>query len=132
MGIKTKKQIEEDIDFEKRKATIYQAAKENFFSLTFEEDRLFAVLVVCGYPAAAAYRIAYPMSRANQASSAVLASRRLQEPEVQQFISGMINKFNDGYLTINTACYKGKTKRRPKWMGAPCTKFEPPTRKFTK
>lgn len=125
MSRKTKRQIEEEALFEKNKSTIYQAAKEDRFSLTYEEDRLFAVLTICGYPAAAAYRIAYPMSKASRSSSAVLASRKLQEPDVQQFIRSMLNKFYDGFLTINTACYKGVQYRRPIWKNPPKKKFYP-------
>ncbi len=125
MARKSKKQVEDDELFEKYKATIYQAAKDDYFSVSYEEDRLFAILSICGYPAATAYRIAYPKSKASQASSAVLASRRLQEPEVQQFILSMINKFYDGYLTINTACYKGKQYRRPAWKNPAKKNFDP-------
>lgn len=123
MGRKSKRQIEAEEEFEKNKFTIYQAAKGDYRSADYEEDRVFAVLAVCGYPAAAAYRIAYADSRASAASSAVLASRRLREDGVQQLISNLIEMFEHGFLTINTSCRKGK--RRRSWGSW----YKPPKKK---
>lgn len=127
MARKSKRQIEEEEAFEKHKSTIYQAAKDKDWAVDFEEDRLFAVLCVCGYPAAEAYRIAYPNSRASVSSSAVLASRRLREPGVQSLIACIIRDFENGYLTINTTCNKGKGRRsrRPRWMPPAKKSFDP-------
>lgn len=127
MARKSKRQIEEEEEFENHKATIYQAAKGNTWSVDFEEDRLFAVLCVCGYPAAEAYRIAYPDSRASVTSSAVLASRRLREPSVQQLIINLIKSFENGFLTINTACNKekGRRSKRPRWLPPAKKSFDP-------
>ena len=125
MARKSKKQIEEEAKFERYKATIYEASDEEMWTVNFEEDRLFAILLICGYPASKAYKAAYPMSNANQASCAVLASRRIREPEVQQLIGSMMRKFEDGYLTISTKCYKSKPYRRPRWLPPAKKKFEP-------
>ncbi len=125
MGRKSKYQIEEEALFEKHKATIYEAANEDMRSVSYEEDRLFAILLLCGYPASRAYKAAYPMSNATQASCAVLASRRIREPEVQPLIRSMLHKFEDGYLTINKKCYKSKPSRRPRWLPPAKKKFDP-------
>lgn len=79
------------------------------------EDRLFCVLLLCGYPAAAAYRAAYPTS-ASVASSAVLASRKLHEPLIQELLALINDCYWDGSIILKTDCYKGKAKRWPKWM----------------
>lgn len=58
------------------------AADSRYFCL---DDAAFAVLYMCGFTAAAAYRIVYG-SKGKNSSVVSLASRRLREANVQHFI----------------------------------------------
>lgn len=49
------------------------------------EGRLFACLLVCGYPANRAYQIAYP-TKADANSAAALASRKVASWEIQAIL----------------------------------------------
>ena len=57
-------------------------ARLPFSGLISREGRLFACLLVCGYPANRAYQIAYP-TKADANSAAALASRKLGSWEIQ-------------------------------------------------
>ena len=48
------------------------------------EERLFACLLVCGYPANRAYQISHP-TKADANSAAALASRKVQVGRCKQF-----------------------------------------------
>ena len=49
------------------------------------EGRLFACLLVCGYPANRAYQIAYP-TKADANSAAAMASRKVNSWEIQAIL----------------------------------------------
>ena len=49
------------------------------------EERLFACLLVCGYPANRAYQIAYP-TKADANSAAAMASRKVNSWAIQQVL----------------------------------------------
>lgn len=119
MPRKSKKQLE----FEEYKETIYQASNE--CGQPYEEDRLFAVLMVCGYPAAKAYRIAYPHSQASVASSAVLASRRLKEPAVQRVLNGIGYSYWHGHIYLKDGKIMERRRRWPKYLNPRKDRIEP-------
>lgn len=106
---KRQKEEEEEEDFQ----TIYQAMND-VFPRMFMEDKMFAVLVACGFPSALAFRLANPSSTASGSSSAVLASRKLAEPKVQQFIQMIMDCYWNGLLVLNTQCLK-HPRRRCEW-----------------
>lgn len=102
--------------FESHKQTIYQRLNDGLHSPDYyEEDKLFVVLLLAGYSAAAAYRIAYP-SKATMQSSAVLASRRIREPQIQKLLSNVLDSADDGLLYLCKKGFKGK-RRWPSWKG---------------
>lgn len=113
MGRKSK----EEINFELRKQTIYQAISDGHYSSKlYEEDKLFVVLLMAGYSAAMAYRCAYRASTASMQSSAVLASRKIREPVIQSLLARVIDCANSGLLYVSQKGFKGKP-RWTKWMG---------------
>ncbi|WP_336536615.1 hypothetical protein [Bacteroides acidifaciens] len=102
--------------FEAHKQTIYECLNDYSDSNRFfEEDKLFVVLLLAGYSAAAAYRIAYP-SKATMQSSAVLASRRIREPQIQMLLNRVMDSADSGLLYVSQKGFKGK-RRWPSWMG---------------
>lgn len=103
-------------EFEINKQTIYECLNSGLDSSRyFAEDKLFVTLLLAGYPAAAAYRIAYP-SNATMQSSAVLASRRIREPQIQTLLGRVLDSAECGYLYISKKGFKSK-RRWPSWMG---------------
>lgn len=130
MGRKSKKQLEEEAYFEANKETIYQASRNPYGpfgnrNLKYEEDKLFAILVLVGYPAAKAYRLAYPQSKATLQSSAALASRKLHEPEVQGVLNKICGSYWSGCLYLNDGVCKEKNRKWPKWLSKRKNKIEP-------
>lgn len=119
------KNITEDI--EPSKFTLYQLATECYqrSDSISAEDRLFVILNLAGYSGAAAYRAAYPTT-ASAASSAVLASRKLNEPHIQNLLANINENYWSGSVILKTDCFKGKSRRWPKWMPAKKKKLEPP------
>lgn len=108
------------------KFTLYQLASDYYQSSRFlsPEDRMFCVLLLAGYPQAAAYRACYPTT-ASVASSAVLASRKIREPQIQDLLD-LINKdYWAGEIVLNTSAYKGRAKRWPRWMPAKKNNLDP-------
>lgn len=105
MGRKKKK----DIEFEEKKRLISQIANSVIAS---EEERLFAVLIVSGYSAAAAYRISHPESKASVVSSAVLGSRFIKESGVQRALEQILKMYWGGWLYLRETGYQGKIKGR--------------------
>lgn len=106
--------------------TLYQLASDYYPTSRFitPEDRLFCVLLLSGYPAAAAYRVSYQTS-ASVASSAVLASRRLHEPYIQKLLDHINQNYWAAQIILKTDCYKGKAKRWPKWMPPKSKRLDP-------
>lgn len=113
----------EEVFFEAHKQTIYEAAKGR--DKDYLEDRLFAVLLVCGYPAAQAYRLAYPQSNASLQSSAALACRRVKEPYIQEILSRISNSYWDGFIMLNDRVCVEKSRRRPAYRGKRKNKIDP-------
>lgn len=119
MPRKSKRQRE----FEEKKQTIYQASDE--LGQPYEEDRLFAILCVCGYPAAKAYRLAYPHSQASVSSSAVLASRRLKEPAVQEILNAIGGSYWCGLIYLKDGIIKERWRRWPSYCPPRKDRIEP-------
>lgn len=119
MPRKSKRQRE----FEEKKQTIYQASDE--LGQPYEEDRLFAILCVCGYPAAKAYRLAYPHSQASVSSSAVLASRRLKEPAVQEILNAIGGSYWWGLIYLKDGIIKERRRRWPSYCPPRKDRIEP-------
>lgn len=113
-----------ELDFEVHKQTIYQAAN-SYYSPPYEEDKLFAILVLCGYPGATAYRLAYPQSTATNQSAAALASRRLREPYMQQILNRVAQSYWSGYICLNDKHCSDKRRRYPAWNGKRKNKIDP-------
>lgn len=133
MARKSKRQIEEEANFEAHKQTIYAAARSTYGfhdrrvmgRVLYEEDMLFAVLVLCGYPHSRAYRAAYPQSRATLQSSAALASRKLREPGIQRILKEICDTYWDGLLYLNDGVCQEQSRKRPKWMPPRRNKITP-------
>ena len=112
-----------ELYFETHKSTIYDAAKGRTSDVM--EDKVFAMLLLCGVPASRAYRIAYPQSKATLQSSAALASRRVREPHIQDILSRISNHYWDGLLTLNDDVCTEKTRRRRVYMGKRKDRLDP-------
>lgn len=133
MARKSKRQIEEEANFESHKRTIYSAARDTYGfhdrrvmgRVLYEEDMLFAVLVLCGYPHSRAYRAAYPQSKATLQSSAALASRRLREPHIQRILKAVGDKYWDGLLFLCDEACQEAYRKRPKWKPPRRNKITP-------
>ena len=102
--------------FEAHKQTIYECLNDYSDSPKFfEEDKLFVVLLLAGYSGAAAYRVAYN-TKASNASSAVLASRRVREPQIQMLLGRVLDMADNGLLYVSKKGFKGR-RRWPSWRG---------------
>ena len=122
-----KKKATEDIDMAQNyKFTLYQLATDYYQTSEYlsPEDRMFCTLLLAGYSGAAAYRASY-ITKATAASSAVLASRKLQEPQIQGLLAHINENYWAGQIVLNTSAYKGKSKRWPKWMPKKKRNLEP-------
>lgn len=103
--------------FEVHKQTISECLNDGLHGLdVYEEDKIFVLLLIAGFSAAYAYRTAYDTSATN-ASSAVLASRRVREPQIQRLLSRVFDCAESGLLYISQKAYKGKKRKWPAWMG---------------
>lgn len=103
--------------FEVHKQTISECLNDGLYGYEiFEEDKIFVLLLIAGFSAAYAYRTAYDTSATN-ASSAVLASRRVREPQIQRLLSRVFDCAESGLLYISQKAYKGKKRKWPAWMG---------------
>ena len=60
-------------------------ARIKFNDLIRREDKAFACLLCCGYPASQAYQIAYP-TKADANSTAAMASRKVNSWAIQQVL----------------------------------------------
>ncbi len=108
MGRKSK----QEIYFESHKMTIYECLNSYSDSHKFfEEDKMFVALMLSGFSAAMAYRLSYKTSATMQ-SSAVLASRRVREPQIQT----LLDCADSGLLYISRKGFKGK-RRWESWRG---------------
>lgn len=130
MGRKSKRQLEEEAYFEANKETIYQVSRNPYGpcgnrNWKYEEDKLFAILVLVGYPAAKAYRLAYPQSKATLQSSAALASRKLHDPAIQEILRTICDSYWENCLYLNDGVCQEKSRKRPKWMLPRCNKITP-------
>lgn len=106
----------EEIYFDLHKMTILECLNSNTDSHRFyEEDKIFVTLILSGFSAAMAYRLSYKTSATMQ-SSAVLASRRIREPQIQILLDRVINCADNGLLYISKKGFKGK-RRWAKWKG---------------
>lgn len=104
MGRKSK----QEIYFESHKMTIYECLNSYSDSHKyFEEDKMFVALMLSGFSAAMAYRLSYKTSATMQ-SSAVLASRRVREPQIQTLLDRVIDCADSGLLYISRKGFKGK------------------------
>ena len=63
------------------------------------EKRLFACLLVCGYPANRAYQIAYP-TKADANSAAALASRMVGSWEIQAILRNFKRMYDNGSVAF--------------------------------
>ena len=63
------------------------------------EGRLFACLLVCGYPANRAYQIAYP-TKADANSAAALASRKIGSYEIQAVLRYYKRMYDNGSVAF--------------------------------
>lgn len=63
------------------------------------EDKLFACLLVCGYPANKAYQIAYP-TKADANSAAALASRKVNSWAVQVVLKHYARLYDTGAVAF--------------------------------
>lgn len=103
---KKKKKEEPEKAYKDERTTIYASSKIPW--KTFEENRLFAILVMCGYPASKAYRIAFD-TKASANSSASLACRKLQDKEVQFILSMISHSYWGGSIRLNDKyCKEGR------------------------
>ena len=78
--------------------------KEYYSRIGFSEQitmggRLFACLLVCGYPANRAYQIAYP-TKADANSAAALASRKVGSWEVQAVLRNFKRLYDNGSVAF--------------------------------
>ena len=76
---------------------------------------MFVALMLSGFSAAMAYRLSYKTSATMQ-SSAVLASRRVREPQIQKLLDRVIDCADGGLLYISRKGFKGK-RRWEAWRG---------------
>lgn len=76
---------------------------------------MFVALILSGYSAAMAYRLSYKTSATMQ-SSAVLASRRVREPQIQTLLDRVIDCADSGLLYISRKGFKGR-RRWAAWRG---------------
>lgn len=74
------------------------AADSKYFCL---DDAAFAVLYMCGFTAAAAYRIVYG-SKGKNSSVVSLASRRLREANVQRFLHDIKQLYSTNKIRLRT------------------------------
>ncbi len=107
----------EEIYFEIHKQTIHECLSGQG-SQFYQEDKTFVCLLLCGYSASAAYRIAYSSSNATNSSAAVMASRRIREPHIQTLLKRVIDVAEDGMLYLSKKGFKSKM-RRQSWRGKP-------------
>lgn len=63
------------------------------------EGRLFACLLVCGYPANRAYQIAYP-TKADANSAAAMASRKVGSWEIQAVLRNFKRMYDNGSVAF--------------------------------
>lgn len=63
------------------------------------EERLFACLLICGYPANRAYQIAYP-TKADANSAAALASRKVGSWEIQAILRYFKRMYDNGSVAF--------------------------------
>ena len=63
------------------------------------EGRLFACLLVCGYPANRAYQIAYP-TKADANSAAAMASRKVNSWEIQAILRNFKRMHDNGSVAF--------------------------------
>jgi len=103
--------------------TIYEAASDMAGEFC-QEDRIFAALVLCGFPGSRAYRIAYD-SKASANSSASLACRKLQDEGVQKIMNRIGRGYWNGNIRLNDRHCREKRKRWPAYLGKRQNKLEP-------
>lgn len=74
-------------------------ARIGFCERITQEDKLFACLLVCGYPANRAYQIAYP-TKADANSAAALASRKVASWSVQSILRYFKRMYANGSVAF--------------------------------
>ena len=74
-------------------------ARIGFCDKITPEDKVFACLLVCGYPANRAYQIAYP-TKAHINSAAALASRKVGSWEIQAVLRNFKRMYDNGSVAF--------------------------------
>lgn len=103
--------------------TIYEAASDIVGEIC-QEDRLFAALIVSGFPANRAYLLAYD-SNATTNSASSLACRKLQDEGVQRILNRIGRSYWGGDIRLNDRHCREKRKRWPSYLGRRQNKLEP-------
>lgn len=127
---KKKKKEEPEKSYKDERLSIYESSKvsSHFAYLcnheTLGEDRLFAILVVSGYPTAQAYKIAYN-SKASVSSCASLGCRKLKEAGVQFILRMISHSYWEGNIRLKDKYCKEGRKHWDPWMGRRVRKLKP-------
>ena len=121
MGRKSKSELY----FDRHKQTLYSAVQSCVRPGFYEEDKLFCILILSGYPATRAYSIAYPQSKASQSSMAALASRRLQENNIQLLLANVADAYWRGLICLKDKPLPKYRKGWPSYMGRKNNKIDP-------
>ena len=74
-------------------------ARIGFSERITQEDKVFACLLICGYPANRAYQIAYP-TKADANSAAALASRKVGSWEIQSVLRNFKRMYDNGSVAF--------------------------------
>ena len=80
-------------------------ARVGFSDQITMEGRLFACLLVCGYPANRAYQIAYP-TKADANSAAAMASRKVASWEIQAILRCFKRMYDNNSVAFPTHLIK--------------------------
>lgn len=74
-------------------------ARIGFCERIAPEDKVFACLLVCGYPGNRAYQIAYP-TKADANSAAAMASRKVGSWEIQAILRNFKRMYDNGSVAF--------------------------------